>query len=343
MRRIGLVLAALCLVAFALPGQALARKVKVKLATVAPKGTAFHRILEELGNRWTELSDGQVKLKIYPGGVAGDETEVVRKIRLGTLNAGLVTSTGLAEIDRAINALQIPLAYDDADELDFVRSRMEPSLEKVYADKGFIVLAWAEVGWVRFLSVSPISEPAEAHALKMFINAGNPEQVEVWRSGGFKPVPLPVTEITTALQTGLIEAVPTTPQAVMMLRWYEHAKHLSGLAWSPLVGGLILDRKTWEKIDPALRPKLLEAAREAGKKLRAEVRANEAKSLAEMKARGLAISPISKAQRAKWVTMVDGMRDHLRGDYVPPASWDEAQQHLDAYRQMGKFTDGKDE
>lgn len=343
MRRIGLALAASCLVMLCLPGRVDARKVKVKLATLAPKGTAFHRILETLGNRWTELSEGQVKLKIYPGGVAGDEIEVIRKIRLGTLSAGLVTSTGMADIDRAINALQIPMAYGDAAELDFVRSRMEPSLEKIYADAGFVVLAWAEAGWVRFLSVSRIVEPADAHALKMMINAGNPEQVEVWRSGGFKPVPLPASEITTALQTGLIEAVPTTPQAMMMLRWYEHANFFTDDPWSPLVGALIIDRKVWETIDAGLRPKLLAAARQAGEKLRAEVRANEKRALDEMKQRGLQLVSIDAATRAKWKAMVDGMRGALRGAYVPPAMWDEAHRHLAAYRKMGAFTDGKDE
>ena len=239
MRRLGFALAALCLFTLAAPRPADARKVKVKLATVAPKGTAFHRILEELAAEWASASGGKVALKIYPGGVPGDEVEVVRKIRLGTLNAGLITSNGLAEIDRAVNALQIPLAYRDTAELDFVRSRMEPAMEKAYADKGFMVLAWSEAGWVRFLSVKPIVEPADAHALKMFINAGNPEQVEVWRSGGFKPVPLPVTEITTALQTGLIEAVPTTDQAAVLMRWSDHAKHLTAAKWAPFVGALI--------------------------------------------------------------------------------------------------------
>ncbi len=328
LRRLGLVSLLVCMAVSA----AHARKVKVKLATVAPKGTSFHRILEELGNQWGELSGGKVQLKIYPGGIAGDETEVVRKMRLGTLHAGLVTSTGLAEIDRAINALQIPMAYGDAAELDYVREQMEPSLEKTYADKGFVVLAWAEAGWVRFLSKSPITTPAEAHALKMFINAGNPEQVEVWKSGGFKPVPLPVTEITTALQTGLVEAVPTTPQGTLMMQWHEHAPYMTDFAWTPLVGALIIDKKVWDKIDPAVQGKLLAAARAAGEKLRAEVRANDQKAVDEMQKRGLELAAVPAAAMAEWKAMVERMKGALRGDYVPPAAWDEAQKHLSAYR-----------
>lgn len=328
LRRLGLVSLMVCMAVSA----AHARKVKVKLATVAPKGTSFHRILEELGNQWSEVSGGEVKLKIYPGGIAGDETEVVRKMRLGTLQAGLVTSTGLAEIDRAINALQIPMAYGDAAELDYVRERMEPSLETTYADKGFVVLAWAEAGWVRFLSKSPITTPAEAHALKMFINAGNPEQVEVWKSGGFKPVPLPVTEITTALQTGLIEAVPTTPQGTLMMQWHDYAPYMTDFAWTPLVGALIIDKKVWDKIDPAVQGKLLAAARAAGEKLRAEVRANDQKAVDEMQKRGLKLAAVPAAAMAEWKAMVERMKGALRGDYVPPAAWDEAQKHLAAYR-----------
>ncbi|MCB9543313.1 MAG: TRAP transporter substrate-binding protein DctP [Myxococcales bacterium] len=328
MRRLGLVLLVLCCALSA----AHARKVKVKLATVAPKGTAFHRILEELAAEWEKASGGDVELKIFPGGVAGDETEVIRKIRLGTLSAGLVTSTGLAEIDRAVNALQIPMAFASPEQFDFVREKMEPGLEKLYADKGFVILGWSEAGWVRFLSTAPIVDPADAHKLKMFINGGNAEQVEVWKKGGFKPVPLPVTEITTALQTGLIEAVPTTPQGTLMMQWHKYAKYMSDFAWSPLVGGLVIDAKTWEKIDEGQRAALLAAARRAGDKLRAEVRANDRTAVEEMVKRGLVLTPMTPEALAKWRVMVEGMRDALRGAYVPPAAWDEAQGHIAAWQ-----------
>lgn len=336
MRRLGLFLLLFCLTV----SVAHARKVTVKLATVAPKGTSFYRILEQLAADWAKSSGGEVQLRIFPGGVAGDETAVVKKMRLGTLQAALMTSTGLADIDRAINALQIPMAFASHAELDFVRLRMEPGLEKVYADHGFVVLAWSEAGWVRFLSTEPIVTPGDAHKLKMFINAGNPEQVQVWKSGGFKPVPLPVTEITTALQTGLIEAVPTTPQGTLMMGWHQHARFMSDFAWSPLVGGLVIDKRTWDQIDEAKRPALLAAARAAGDRLRADVRANDSAAVSEMAKRGLTLTPMPAAALTQWKATVDGMRDQLRGPYVPPASWDEAQTHLEAYRQMGKFTDG---
>lgn len=343
------VIARLTLVAIALgamnlaPSEAAARTVKIKLATVAPKGTAFFRIIEELGQEWKTLSDGQVQLKIYPGGIAGDEIEVVRKMRLGTLQGGLITAIGLSEIDRAVNAFGLPMAYSSPAALDFVRERMAPGLEALYAEKGFVILAWAEAGWVRFLSVKPIVVPADAHALKMYISAGFPEMVDVWRSGGFKPVPLPSTEITTGLQTGLIEAVPTTAQATMMMRWYTHARYLTDNPWAPLVGALVIDRKAWHAIDPALRVKLQAAARKAGARLRAQVRETDRKAVEEMKAKGLQVSRSDPAIIEQWREMVKGMSGKLRGALAPPAAYDEAMGHLADFAKMGGFTDGADE
>lgn len=320
-----------------------AAKTTIKVATLAPKGSAFHKVLAQLADEWKTLSDGEVRLKIYPGGVAGDDAEVVRKIRLGTLHGGLITAGGLREISLAAHALQIPLAYRSWDEYDYVLDKLRPTLDQAYRDEGFEVLAWGDGGWVRLLSKKPIVTPEDAGAQKLFVFQGSPTQIDLWRQTGFNPVPLPATEITTALQTGLIEAVPTTAQAAVLMRWHDHAKHLTGATWAPFVGALIIDRKVWEGVEPGLRGKLADAARQAGERLETLSRKTDADSVSEMASRGLTVNTIPPAIMQQWQARVDGAKDRIRGTFVPPALYDAAMQHRDAFRKLGAFTDGTSE
>ncbi len=323
-------------------GPALARTT-IKVATLAPKGSAFHKVLAQLADEWKTLSDGEVRLKIYPGGVAGDDAEVVRKIRLGTLHGGLITAGGLREISLAAHALQIPLAYRSWDEYDYVLDKLRPQLDAAYRAEGFEVLAWGDGGWVRLLSKKPIVTPEDAGAQKLFVFQGSSSQIELWRKTGFNPVPLPATEITTALQTGLIEAVPTTAQAAVLMRWHDHAKHLTEAKWAPFVGALIIDAKVWAKLDPALREKMAAAARTAGERLEAISRKTDADSVTEMASRGLTVNAIPPPVMQQWQAKVDGAKGDIRGTYVPPALYDEAMKHRDAFRKLGAFTDGTSE
>ncbi len=147
-----------------------AQPVVVKMATLAPKGSSWHLILQEMGEKWKAVSGGRVTVTLYPGGVAGDDEDVVRKMRLGTLNAGLFTSIGLGDIDRTVLALQIPMLFESYDELDYVREKMSPDLEKIFEQKGFVVLNWTDAGWVHFFTKTPVHTPDDLKALKLALN-----------------------------------------------------------------------------------------------------------------------------------------------------------------------------
>ncbi|MCA9537242.1 MAG: TRAP transporter substrate-binding protein DctP [Myxococcales bacterium] len=327
--RIPLLLALAAL--FAAPA-AFAGKTKIKLATLAPKGSAYFRILTELADRWESLSGGSVELKIYPAGVAGADDEVVRKMRLGTLQAALMTTAGLREIDSAAHAFQIPLAYHNYEELDYVMGQMRAKVEQIYADKGFVVLEWSDGGWIRFLAKKPINMPSDAFPQKMFVFAGHPAQIELWKRAGFTVVPLPGTEITTALQTGLIEAVPTTAQAALLMQWNKHATYLTDQPISAFIGALVVKREVWESIDAGLREKLATAAHQAGDRLRAEARPKDDESIREMAARGLTLVKTTPEAKEAWRKTIDGAKDGIRGTFVPAELYDEAMALLESYR-----------
>jgi len=182
----------------------------IKMATIAPQGSEWHQVLQEMGAAWEKASRGQVQFRLYPGGVAGDDADVVRKMRLGTLNVALLSSDGLTDIDRSVLALQVPLAYANYRELDCTIEQLGPRIEKQLEARGFVLLGWSDAGWAHFFTKEPVRTPDDMKKLKMFVWAGDDRYAELWKKAGFNPVPLPSTEISTALQTGLVNAVTST-------------------------------------------------------------------------------------------------------------------------------------
>ncbi len=306
----------------------------VRMATLVPDGSSWHLILKETADKWRQLSGGRVTVRLFPGGVAGDDPDVVRKMRLGTLNAGVLTSVGVAEIDRSVFAMGIPLMYGSYDEVYWVHEKMRPKLEASLEAKGFVVLNWADGGWVHFFTQKPVAVPDDLRKLKLFSWAGDAEAVEVWRSAGFNPVPLPSTEISTALQTGLVEALGSPPQVAVISQFFTHAKYMTDLRWQLLQGATIITKSTWEKIPADLRPALLKASQEDGLRLQKEVRDAEARDIEAMKKRGLTVVPVSAAQRAEWQKLTESMYPVIRQKVVPAEAFDEAMRYRDEYRKQ---------
>ncbi len=325
------------LLAISLPARA---QVVVKMATLAPDGSTYHLILREMAEKWKTSTQGRVTVRLYPGSVAGDDADVVRKMRLGTLNAGLLTSVGVAAVDRSVMALQVPMLYSSYEEVDHVLSVYGPKLEAALAAKGFVVLNWADAGWIRFFTKSPVRVPDEMKPLKLFAWGNDTDALEIWKGAGFNPVPLPSTEISTALQTGLVSALPTTPQAAVLLQWYQHAKNMTDVRWALLLGATLIGKPTWDKISAEDQKSIRAAAAEAGARLRTESRASEERDLAAMRQRGLNVVAVDAGAEALWRAAAEAAYPKVRGQVVPEAAFDEARKILADYRAK-KATAGK--
>lgn len=324
--------AAVAALGAALLSPAEAQEVVVKMATLVPDGSRWHLILKECAEKWKAISGGRVVVRLYPGGVAGDDPDVVRKMRLGTLNAGLLTAVGLAEVDRAVYALGLPLVYESYDEVYWVLEKMRPRLEAGLAAKGFVVLNWADGGWNHFFTQKPVATPDDLRALKLFTWAGDNDGIEVWKAAGFNPVPLPATELSTGLQTGLVNAVAVSPQIAVISQYYTKARNMTDMPWQLLLGATLITRATWEKIPADLRPALLAATQEAGQRLREEMRASGEKDVLEMKKRGLNVVPVDAKAREAWRKTTEAIFPRVRGPIVPAEAFDEALRLRDEYR-----------
>jgi len=157
-------------------------QITVKMATLVPKDSSWHQALLECADKWNKLSGGRVRVIIYPGGTQGDDPDYVRKMNLRILDSALLTSVGLAEIDKAVYAISVPMMYNDYDEVYAVLEKMRPHIEASMAAKGFVVLNWVDAGWLHFFSKKPVATPDDLKKLALFQWAGDPRSLEIWKA-----------------------------------------------------------------------------------------------------------------------------------------------------------------
>jgi TRAP-type C4-dicarboxylate transport system substrate-binding protein len=315
MKRARLVLAASLLLA-ASGGEA---QVVVKLGTLAPHGSAWHEILKDLGRSWAEASGGAVTLKVYAGGVQGSEGDMIRKLGIGQLQAAALTNVGMQDITTEPKALSIPLLFADERQADCAFEAVRPELDEALLRRSYVVLHWSRLGPMHLFCTEARRTPAELAGARLFAQDGDPKANDAWREAGFRPVVLASTDMLPALQTGMIDCVPSLPLYVLTAALYDRARHMLDLPWGHLYGATIVRRDAWERIAPELRARLLEASRAAGRASDAVTKRLSADALVEMKRRGLVVE---HADAAPWKEVMARLHPRIRGELVPAPFFD---------------------
>jgi len=311
----------------------LAADKQLRIGTLAPKNSLYHRQLMELGEAWRSAQGGSAKYLVYPDGSQGGETDMVRRMRIGQLQGGLLSVVGLREIEPSIAALQnMPLMFKNWEEVDYVREKMRPGMEKKFLDKGFVVLAWGDAGWVRFFSKEAAVRPYDFKKMKFFAWGSEVEQQEIMKSLGYTPVPLETGDILPAIQTGMINAVPSTPYFALATQIYTTASNMLDLNWAPIVGALVITKKAWDELTPEGQVAVREAGAKAGVQLRAKARQEVDEAVDAMKKRGLTVNKPNAEQAKEWNDLADKLYPRIRGKMVPADTFDEVVGHLKAYR-----------
>jgi TRAP-type transport system periplasmic protein len=306
---------------------------RVRLATLAPRGTSLHKTLVAMGEKWRQAPCGGVELTIYPDGTLGGEADMVRKMLIGQIQASMLSVTGLSKIDKSVSALQnMPFTFRSLDEVAYVTDKLRPELERRFLDKGFVVLFWGDVGWVRFFSRKPVTRPDDLRKVKLFAWAGDPEQVDLMKRLRFNPVPLETNDILTGLQTGLIDAVPAPPLIALAGQFDGPAPNMLEINYAPLVGGTVITRKAWDAICPDARQALMDAAAEAGRDMTAKSRAESDEAVKALEKRGLKVRVLTPADYAEWTKLAEQVKPQVRGTLVPEDMYDKVQQLLVEYR-----------
>ena len=306
----------------------------IKMGTLAPEGSPWHQALQTMGERWRKITGGQVKLVIYAGGVLGDEPDMVNKMRIGQIQAVALSGAGMSTIEPGVMALQIPMMFESYPELDYVRDRIAPRLDKMIAARGYLVLNWGDAGWVHFFTTRPATRLAEMRNMKLFTWAGDSDTLDLWKANGFRAVPLAATDILTGLQTGLIEAVPTTPLYALLNQSFGIARNMIDVKWAPLVGATMITRRTWDTLPAAHRGEMMNAAREAGVSLRGGIRKMGDEAIATMQKRRLQVIHVDAATTVEWRREAEAVYPKLRGGEIPAELFDEVRRLRNEYRAM---------
>jgi TRAP-type C4-dicarboxylate transport system substrate-binding protein len=306
---------------------------QLRIGTLVPKNSLYHRQLMEIGEVWRAAQGGKARYLVYPDGSQGGEAEMARRVRIGQLQGALLSVVGLREIEPTVAALQnMPLLFRNWEEVDHVREKMRPAMEKKFYDKGFVVLAWGDAGWVRFFSRDAAVRPDDYKKMKFFAWGSEPEQQEIMKSLGYTPIPLETADILPAIQTGMINVVPSTPYFALAGQVFSSAPHMLEINWAPIVGALVITRKAWDDMSPDVQAAVRSASDKAGVQIRAKARQEVDDAVDAMKKRGLIVHRPTPEQMREWDALAASLYPRIRGSMVPADTFDEVVAHLKAYR-----------
>jgi len=299
-----------------------AKKIVIKMATLAPEGTEWHGLLVELGQQWKVVTDGDVRLRIYPGGVVGDERDMIRKMRIGQIHGAAISNEGMTEINPYFTTFYMPMMYQSYDEVDFVRDRLSNELLNKTEENGFKILTMVDVGWAYWFSTEPIYTPDDLKNNKIFIWAGDYKSAQLYEKHGYQPVPLAMTDVLSGLQTGLITSLGFNPLYALAQQLFGIADNMLDMKWGNLTAAIIIDLKTWNKIKPEYQESMLSVAKSIGDGFQQKNRYDSDKSVEVMKKYGLKVNTPTPEQVKIWDELIKSMGPDIRGSLIEENAFD---------------------
>ena len=220
----------------------------VKLGSLFPDNSSWDITLKKMAREWSEITEGRVQLKIYPGGIAGEETDMIRKMRIGQLDAAVLSSVGTTSIVPDSMVFSLPFLIQNDKELDYVIEELLPLYDDKFRDKGFEVLVWSKSGWINFFSNKQILTPDDLRKTRLGVSPESPEMIEAFKALGFKVIPLGMSDNLMGLQSGMIDSIYSIPMATAAYQWFALARYMNPIDMAPVIGGILISEKTWKKI-----------------------------------------------------------------------------------------------
>ena len=309
------------------------RPFTIKLATVAPKGSIYHRVLQEMGQEWRAAQGEGARFIIYTDSSQGSEADNVRRLRVGQLQASMLSVVGLKEIEPSVVGLQfMPMAFRSWEELDYVMERLRPELDQKIRERGYEVLLWFVGGWAQLFSDRQRIMPQDFEGAKIFTWAGTKDQETIMKSIGYQPVVLDLNDILPAVQTGMVDVVPALPLWALVGQFFPKTPHMLKLNWAPIVAATVISTKTWNKMRPEARTALAEAAARAEQTLHEQRESADAGAIEAMQQRGLIVHEPTPEARQAWQQLVESVGPRIRGSLVPEETFDTVNALLADYR-----------
>jgi TRAP-type C4-dicarboxylate transport system substrate-binding protein len=303
MRKIYLLLLVLALI---VPAAAFGqKKVTIKLASLVPEQTPWGDALKRMSAEWAKATNGEVEMIIYHNGVVGSEEDVLRKLKGNQIQAAVFTSLGISLVTPEIMTLSAPFFIKTDDELNVVLEALKSDLEKKIVDKGFFPIAWAQSGWIKVFSKTPVFMPADLKKLKIGTAEETPALTQAFKSMGYQMIPVGSNDFLVALNSNKIEAFYTSPIAAAGNQFFGITKNMASLNIAPFMGGILLNRTAWRAIPEKYKPKLLEISKNIEEEITRSVSKLETEAVQTMTRYGLKVNQVTADQEKLWYADVE--------------------------------------
>lgn len=313
------------------------KKTRIKFATLAPEGSTWLNVMKELNTSLKEKTNGQVSFKLYPGGQHGDEKDVIRKMRINQVHSGGFTGVGLGTILPETRILDAPFLFKNKEEVDFIAEKFFDRFAAGFEKKGYILLGWAEVGWVYIYTNNQVKNEKEMKGVKMWMWEGDPLSKATFQSFGVNPIPLSITDVLTSLQTGLIDGVYTSPLACVALQWFTKVKYVLDLPMANSNGAVLITKKAFKKLTPQQQKVLREESKKYFNKLTQLSRKDNITSQKTMLDNGLLTTEVSDPKLlAEFDKLGKKARQNMVGELYDQKLLDDVEGALAEFRKSKK-------
>lgn len=296
-----------------LSGANLEAQIIIKVGSIAPSRSPWDKALGEVAAEWEKISEGKVQVKIYAGGIAGNELDMIRKMRLGTLGGAVMTSLGLIKLNGEISVLVIPLLTNSDQEFNYVFDKMKPVFEKQVEDKGFKILFWTQAGWNYFFTRGKAIYPEDMKKYKISFPPDEPEMEQAWKAMGYQVVPNDLKDLMMALQSEMVSACLLPPVLAASGQYFALAPYMLDLKIVPLFGGLVLSEKAWQSIPEKYREPMIKSVSSAAERLVQRTTDLENEAIKAMKDNNLVIINLPADVAEKWRLVASKGTDMLVG------------------------------
>lgn len=304
----------------------------MKLATVAPEQSTWMQVMRDCERELREATGGAVELRLYPGGVSGDEKDVLRKIRFGQLAAGGFTGFGLGEVVPWVRVLELPFLVETPDEAAAALEAVRDTLEAEFARKGFEVLGWSSVGMVHIFSKDPIIDLDTFRRARMWLWEGDRLALALFKEAGVSPIQVALPDVITSLETGLLDAVYTSPLAALALQWFTRVRYMTDLPVAHSVGAVIVSSSFMERLREPTRQAVRDVFASHMARLDTLARRDQRESLQALKEAGIESALVPPAARESFRGLGRNISDDLADDLFPRWLLEEVGRGLADYR-----------
>ncbi len=308
----------------------------IKIGTLAPEGSSWAKAFNTINAEVMKKTENTVQLKIYAGGVLGDEMDMLRKLKIGQIQGVALTSAGLSTFFREMDVLQVPFLFQNYEEVDAISKRMDPFFRKGLEDNGYVLLGWSEAGFVYLMSTVPIASLADLKKHKVWIWEDSPMSKAIFDEAGVKAIPLTVPDVLVGLQTGLVEVVYAPPTGAISLQWFTRIKYLTDVPLIYLAGGVIVKKDFFKQIPQPSQNFILESFQQRQEQLKTATRNENQEALKIMVKNGVKIINPSKDQIEEYKRLSNRAMGHISGQTFSKKVLDEVTSLLESYRRGGK-------